>query len=107
MNKNINVDLFRRFSASNKVEMVNALTKDKLLSVTEQTITRIVKEVGSNYSKSRDKKISKAKSMSMSISRTEIPIPIRANSCQCSLKEVTLIPRHISPIDTEMIFRPM
>ena len=33
MNKNINVDLFRRFSASNKVEMVNALTKDELLSV--------------------------------------------------------------------------
>ena len=57
MNKNINVDLFRRFSASNKVEMVNALTKDELLSVTEQTITRIVKEVGSNYLKSRDKKM--------------------------------------------------
>ena len=57
MNKNINVDLFRRFSASNKVEMVNALTKDELLSVTEQTITRIVKEVGFNYSKSRDKKM--------------------------------------------------
>ena len=37
--------------------MVNALTKDELLSVTEQTITRIVKEVGANYPKSRDKKM--------------------------------------------------
>lgn len=54
---NINEMIFSRIAAKKKLEMVENLSESELLSVTSDTIKRMVKEVGSNYHKSRDKRL--------------------------------------------------
>jgi hypothetical protein len=55
MSKNINEVLFSRTKPLNKLAIIEGLTESELLSVTKDTIVRIVKEVGHNHYKSRDK----------------------------------------------------
>lgn len=55
MSKNINEVLFSRTKPTNKLTIIEGLTESELLSVTKDTIVRIVKEVGHNHYKSRDK----------------------------------------------------
>jgi hypothetical protein len=55
MSKNINEVLFSRTKPANKLTIIEGLTESELLSVTKDTIVRIVKEVGHNHYKSRDK----------------------------------------------------
>lgn len=55
MSKNINEVLFSRTKPLNKLAIIEGLTENELLSVTKDTIVRIVKEVGHNHYKSRDK----------------------------------------------------
>lgn len=54
---NINEILFSRMASKKKVEIVENLTANELLSVSPDTIKRVVREVGSNYYKSRDKRL--------------------------------------------------
>ena len=54
----INKLIFTRTAPSKKVEIVKSLTIPELLSVTPDTIKRMVREVGSNYYRSRDKRLS-------------------------------------------------
>ncbi len=53
----INKIIFSRTAPKKKVEIVENLTPKELLSVGSDTIKRIVKEVGSNRYKSRDKEL--------------------------------------------------
>jgi len=53
----INKLIFTRTVLSKKVETVKNLTIPELLSVTPDTIKRMVREIGSNYYKSRDKRL--------------------------------------------------
>ena len=46
MKQNINVAIFSRMNAVNKVNMVNALTSSEIKGVTYDTILRCAKEVG-------------------------------------------------------------
>ena len=55
MSKNINEVLFSRTKPLNKLTIIEGLTENELLSVTKDTIIRIVKEGGHNHYKSRDK----------------------------------------------------
>ena len=54
---NINVELFKRYAPSRKLEIINGLTEDELLFITKDTLLRIVKEAGENRYKSRDKEL--------------------------------------------------
>ena len=54
---NINEIIFSRIAPKKKVEIVENLTANELLSVSPDTIKRMVKEVGSNRYKSRDKEL--------------------------------------------------
>lgn len=51
----INTELFKRYAPKKKLEIINKLTDNELLSTTTDTILRIVKEVGSSIEHSRDK----------------------------------------------------
>jgi len=53
----INKLIFTWTAPSKKVEIVENLTLPELLSVTPDTIKRIVREVGSNYYRSRNKEL--------------------------------------------------
>ncbi len=53
----INNVIFSRTAPKKKVEIVENLTPKELLSVSTDTIKRMVKETGSNYDKSRNKKL--------------------------------------------------
>ncbi len=53
----INKILFSRIAPKKKVEIIENLTPKELLSVNPDTIKRMVKETGSNYYKSRDKRL--------------------------------------------------
>lgn len=53
----VNKLIFSRTVPSKKVEIVENLTLPELLSVSPDTIKRMVREVGSNYYKSRDKRL--------------------------------------------------
>lgn len=44
--KNINVDLFKRYSPKNKLEMIENFSQDQLLSITCKTVLRMIKEAG-------------------------------------------------------------
>ena len=56
MKQNINVAIFSRMNAVNKVNMVNALTSSEIKGVTYDTILRCAKEVGEReYSYENDK----------------------------------------------------
>lgn len=53
----INQILFTRTSAPKKVEIVENLTATELLSITPDTISKMVKEAGTRLYKSRDKEL--------------------------------------------------
>jgi hypothetical protein len=58
MSTNINQELFRRYAPKTKIKIIESLTQDELLAITPATITRIIKETGEPYSRSkRDKSI--------------------------------------------------
>lgn len=46
---NINVELFKRYAPKKKLEIINSLNSSELSNVTPATITRIVKEAGTNF----------------------------------------------------------
>ena len=54
---NINRIIFTKTAPKKKVEIVENLTPTELLSITTETITRMVKEAGSRLYKSRDKEL--------------------------------------------------
>lgn len=54
---NINQFIFSRTQPKKKIETIEALTTDELLSVKEETVIKIVKEVGRRMYKSRDKQL--------------------------------------------------
>ena len=54
---NINRIIFTKTAPKKKVEIVENLTPTELLSITTETITRMVKEPGSRLYKSRDKEL--------------------------------------------------
>lgn len=54
---NINETIFSRIAPKKKLEVVKNLSDSELLSVSPDTITRIVREVGSKKYKSRDKSL--------------------------------------------------
>ena len=54
---NINDFIFGRTQPKKKIETIEALTNDELMSVSENTVIRIVKEVGRKRYKSRDKEL--------------------------------------------------
>ena len=54
---NINEFIFSRTQPQKKIETINALKKADLLSVSEATIKRIVKEAGRKMGKTRDKEM--------------------------------------------------
>lgn len=53
----INKNIFSRTAPAKKVEIVKTLPISQLLSITPETITRMVKETGSSISKSRTKEL--------------------------------------------------
>lgn len=57
MKTDINTELFKRYSPKKKLELISVLTTEELLAITQETIGRIIKEVGESYPQSRDKKL--------------------------------------------------
>lgn len=53
---NINTEIFKRYAPGKKLRIIMELTDQELLATTQETVTRIVKEVGSNYSNSRNRR---------------------------------------------------
>ena len=53
---NINTELFRRTAPAKKLDIINNLTQNELLNITEENMLRIVKEAGLGKPHSRDKK---------------------------------------------------
>lgn len=56
MKTNINQEIFKRYKPKKKLSIIEALTQDELLAITPATITRIIKETGEPYYKSRRNK---------------------------------------------------
>ena len=54
---NINEFIFSRTQPQKKIDTINALTQDELLSIREETVKRIVKEAGGKIWKTRDKRL--------------------------------------------------
>lgn len=54
---NINEEIFRRYGADKKKQIVNNATEQELLSVEPATVERIIKEVGTGGYRSRDKEL--------------------------------------------------
>lgn len=54
---NINVFIFSRTQPQKKIDIINALSEDELLSTSEATIKRIVKDAGRRMWKTRDKEL--------------------------------------------------
>ena len=54
---NINEFVFSRTQPQKKIDTINALTKDELLSTSEATVKRIVKDAGRRMWKTRDKEL--------------------------------------------------
>ena len=54
---NINEFIFSRTQPQKKIDIINALTQDELLSTSEATIKRIVKDAGRRMWKTRDKEL--------------------------------------------------
>lgn len=52
--KNVNIELFKRTAAVNKIEIIKNLTQDELLGISKETILRIVKETGRRKAGSRN-----------------------------------------------------
>lgn len=51
---NVNIELFKRTAPMKKIEIINNLTQDELLGISEETILRIVKETGRRMTGSRN-----------------------------------------------------
>lgn len=56
MKTNINTELFKRYAPQKKLSIIEALTQDELLAITPATITKVVKETGEPYYRSRRNK---------------------------------------------------
>ena len=54
---NINEFIFSRTQPQKKIDTINALTQDELLSTSEATVKRIVKDAGRRMWKTRDKEL--------------------------------------------------
>ena len=54
---NINIELFKRYAPTKKLEIINSLTENELMAVTQATIMKIVRETGTNRYKSRNKEL--------------------------------------------------
>ena len=54
---NINELIFSRTQPQKKIDIINALSEDELLSTSEATIKRIVKDAGRRMWKTRDKEL--------------------------------------------------
>ena len=57
MKTNINIELFKRYQPSRKREIIESLTPTELFAITEDTIKRIIKEVGNRRYQSREKEL--------------------------------------------------
>lgn len=56
MATNINVELFKRYAPKKKLEIINSLSENELLSISYATVLRIIKEAGKGDSgKARNK----------------------------------------------------
>ena len=54
---NVNNFIFTRTQPKKKLEVIEKLSNDELLAVSESTVKKIIKEVGQRYYKSRDKEL--------------------------------------------------
>ena len=54
---NLNEFIFSRTQPSRKVDTIKALTDDELLSVSEETVRRIVKDAGRKIGRTRDREL--------------------------------------------------
>lgn len=50
---NINIELFKRYAPQKKLEIINSLSENELLSITYRTVLRIIKEAGKGDSGKR------------------------------------------------------
>ena len=57
MATNINVELFKKYAPKKKLEIIEKLGPNEVMNVSTATITRIVKEAGTNMYKSRNKRM--------------------------------------------------
>jgi len=53
---NINIELFKRYKPEKKTQIIMNFTEDELMAITPATVTRIIKEAGTNFYRSRDKR---------------------------------------------------
>lgn len=52
---NINIELFKRYGAKKKLEIINSLTDSELQQTSQNTVKRILKEAGYGKPRARDK----------------------------------------------------
>ena len=57
MKTNINIELFKRYAPKKKGDIISSLTPTELFAITEDTIKRIIKEVGNRRYQSREKEL--------------------------------------------------
>ena len=58
MKTNINLELFKKYAPKHKLEIIDSLTQEELLAITQAIIIRMVKEAGElHYESKRDKKL--------------------------------------------------
>ena len=91
MATNINTELFKRYAPKKKLELIEKLGPAELMNVSVATLTRIVKEAGTNMWKSRNK--------TLRISRERQ----RGNSWNSMIEAVDLIKGKLS-LDVYMQF---
>lgn len=54
---NINTEIFKRYAPGKKLRIIKELSDQELLAISPETVTRIIKEEGTNFYKSRDKRL--------------------------------------------------
>ena len=54
---NINIELFKRYAPTKKLEIINGLNEKELMAITQSTIIKTIRESGRNIYKSRDKEL--------------------------------------------------
>ena len=57
MKTDINIELFKRYAPKKKGDIISSLTPTELFAITEDTIKRIIKEVGNRRYQSREKEL--------------------------------------------------
>ena len=57
MKTDINIELFKRYAPKKKGDIISSLTPTELFAITEDTIKRIIKEVGNRRYRSREKEL--------------------------------------------------